>query len=394
MTSGIGAVGRLAEFFTLQRAGGVSARLSETDRRKIADALALGRQKADAADSLWANGHSAEALRLGVESLDATVGALEPYALAMKLAPLGPPPMPTVVAAEKEGPGPGSEPTSGVGSESTEGEPGSAGEPAASDLHAAREPAAAAVEATRDAAGTGDAAPGSDERAIRAAALRDRGAGAEEIGRHEATLDAARALALPRFDADVTPAQMELYQQIVHARHAIDRRLATAAYVRRELAMTRAARIGTALLVVAGVVGATHFATRRPEYTVHASEVWADFPAHDEQKAVDDRTDTWWLLPDGHTGWLEVRFTEPRDIHHVRLMNTVNAPHMDRGTHEYRVELYANGRLARTIDGSFEYTTSPDWVTHDAQVEDVQRIRFVVESHHRTSAGLTELDWD
>ena len=357
--------GELVEFFTLRHASALSARLNDATRTEISNALALGRQKSDAAETLWSNGHSAEGLRLAMVSLEATLAAAPAYARALRLVPDAvPAAVPTAVSAEVR-----------------ESEPGS-------DTVTPDE--AAAGEAPADA----PAPPLADEQTTRAAALRDRGATAQEIARIEDALRAARNVELPALDAEIAPAHTSLYETVMDARRVADRRFAVAAQTTRQVAITRVSRIVTAIVTTVAVLGGTYFATRQPEYSVAASSVWASSADFQPERAVDGRENTWWLLPDGEQGWLEVRFTAPRRIEHVRLTNTTNGGHMDRGTHEYRVEIYSGGRVARTLEGSFDFVPSPTPVSHDVGLDDVQRIRFVVLSHHRSSAGLTELAWD
>ncbi|AKF05894.1 hypothetical protein [Sandaracinus amylolyticus] len=366
----------LIEYFTLRRDGELVARVDERARRAIADALALGRQRSDAADTLWANGHTAEGLRLAGSALDATLTAAPTLARSLQLdAAVAPAPPVTEAAAE--------DPTSAADAElevDAEAEVDAAAEV---DAEAAPAAPVARVEA-----------PVVDERALRATVLRARGASDKEIETIEAARAAFHAASLPLLDAEISPAHGDLYQQVTHARHTADRRLASAALDRRALVFTRVARTASAVLLAVGALTATYFLTRKPEYTVHASAVWADAPAYDQDKAVDGRTDTWWLVPDGQPGWLEVRFSSPHHIERVRMLNTSNAPHHDRGTNQYRLELYGeDGQVLRSIDGDIPFRPDPQWVEQQVDLDGVMRIRFVVVSHHRTSAGLSELEW-
>jgi hypothetical protein len=342
----------IIEYFTLQRARTVHAKLNEPARQQLARNIALGRQRSDAADTLWANGHSVEGLRLATAALQAGLDAMSTYAEGMKLAVAIAPAPVTLSSDETDGDVPNPE--------------------NADDLL--------------------DSGP--SEQETRALVLRDRHASARDIESIEQAITSMRGLSLPEFDTDVTPTQSAIYQQTMHAHRAVDRLLGSAHWSSREIKVTRASRVIGSLILTIAVVATVYLVTRKPEYTVHASAVWANVADHDQDKALDDRTDTWWLLPDGQPGWLEVRFTSPRHIEHVRLLNTTNAPHQDRGTNEYRIEFYSNGRIVHTVDDTFAFTPNPDWVAHSVRLDDIERIRFVVESHHRQSAGLTELDWD
>jgi hypothetical protein len=341
-------LGALVEYFTLKRALEVHGALDAAARKRIADALAIGRQKADAAEALWSNGHAAEALRLAVAALEATVAALPAYAEGMKLGPR------PVAEGDSERP---AEAKADVG----EGEPDEMG----------------------------------DEAALRRAALHARGLDPRRIATVEAALEAAGKCALPTLDAEVSPSHAELFQQVVAARHLVERVLRTAGMDRKELRFARAVRITTAGIVGVLAVAAVWFATWTPPgVRAEASAVWANAPAFGAETVIDGRPDTYWLLPDGQPGWVEARISPPRRIEHVRVLNSHNPPHEDRATRDYRIELYSGSELVRTIEGSFEFSTSPQPVEHAVGADGIDRIRFVVLSHHRIGGGLAELSWD
>jgi hypothetical protein len=66
----------ITEYFLLRDALLLAAKVPAEERAETASLLALGRQRAEAAEALWANGHSAEALRLAVDALARTIEAL------------------------------------------------------------------------------------------------------------------------------------------------------------------------------------------------------------------------------------------------------------------------------------------------------------------------------
>jgi len=74
----------IAEFFWLSAARATTERLSEADRGQLRRGLAIGRQRAEAAEALWSNGHSAEGLRLAREAFEATLSTIEPYGDAVQ----------------------------------------------------------------------------------------------------------------------------------------------------------------------------------------------------------------------------------------------------------------------------------------------------------------------
>ena len=109
---------------------------------------------------------------------------------------------------------------------------------------------------------------------------------------------------------------------------------------------------------------------------------------------MDGRVETSWLAADGEEGFVEIVFRAPRRIESIRLLNTSNAPHHDRATRDYHVELWGpDDAMVRQVRGSMPFKDTPEWIEHAVGVEGVQRIRFVVENHHRLGSGLSELAW-
>src|SRR5438445_11786962 len=66
----------ITEYFLLSESRAAAERTADR-RRLVRDALRLARQKGEAADVLWANGHRAEGLRLVIESLQPALQAAQ-----------------------------------------------------------------------------------------------------------------------------------------------------------------------------------------------------------------------------------------------------------------------------------------------------------------------------
>ena len=369
--------GRIGEYFTLSAARAAQSKLGEPARKAMDQALGLGRQRADAAESLWSNGHTAEALRLAVRALEDSLAAAPEYARAMGLgaapAPAAGVPAP---ASAAEPPAPGVAPSDSAPSDSAPSEPAALAEtPAAS---------AKTVEA-----------PTTDDSDGWSAALRARGVSSAQLEKVRAALKASSATALPLLDAEVSAAHADLFQQVLDARHLVDRSFGVVALPPRDLGWMRWSRIGTTSFIGALLLAGLYYGLRTPEGVfADASDVWAQSPMFAAENVLDGNDDSYWLLPDGATGWVEARISPPVDVSRVRLLNTHNPPHNDRATRDYAVEIYAGGELAQTIEGTFEFSTSPAFVTHDVTAGHVDRIRFVARSHHHVGAGLAELQWE
>jgi hypothetical protein len=356
---------RLTELFTLSRALEIEAKLGADVRARIARALSLGEQKADAADSLWENGHSAEALRLAIAAVDATLEAVPIYAAAIGLEGAG----------ESAGAGKGE--SAGAG----EGESAGAGESASSPPARGR--------------GQGRAAPSA--QALIAPTLRSRGVSPREIAAIEAALEAARSAPLPGHESEITAAHTTLWRRTTAAQHALGRALGQASRSRLELLRKRVGRISGAVLGVAAVITVLVLVLRRPEGVfIEASGIWAGAASYAPELAIDGRDDTLWLAPDGVAATLDVTISPPRRVQQLRLVNGTSPPLNDRGTRDYRVELFVDGRIARVLEGRLDHpdvgresTARP--TVHELGLDRVERIRFVALTHYRIGAGLAEL---
>lgn len=355
----------VVEYFTLRRARQLRDRMPAPARKSMSEALQLGRQKSDAADALWGNGHTADGLRLAAEALDATVAALEAMENGKAKSPV----------------------------HEARAQPSDAGTPAVVDSAGgdARTLARAKPSALGDASGAAALAAAMESRA---AMLRAQGARAAEIDLLERVIRERAETALPVYDDEVSSSNAALFERLVRARALVDRWLGVLVLEPRDLWTTRSLRIGT-VAVLLGAAAAWYLVRQPADHSVEASGTWGDAPAFAPDKAIDGRTDTSWIAPDRQVAWLQVSFFSPRRIERLRLLNASNPPHHDRGTNRYRIEIYGeDGRVLRSIDGEMPYRSTPSWVEHAVGLDRVTRVRFTASSYHRNSAGLSELVWD
>lgn len=419
-------IGSIREYFLLSEARATAKIVPEDARVALDRQLAVGRQRSEAADALWSNGHVAEGLRLAAEAFEATVASVAPFADA--IAPPGREPT-RAEPAEAEAPAsadaqaeePAGDEGEAEASASAEGDakdgedaepPQDAGAPEAEaseadDAAKSEEPAGGDGEAEGAGGRTSEPEAAREERAPEpaslggdagepawAAVLRRRGL---SEGKTREVLEAARqrsAKALPVLDDQVTAADGELFQQLVTARRHVDRVLAPASMTPGQLAWTRVSRIGFATVLGLAVAFGVYFLLRTPAgVQATASGQWsAEFTP---QHVIDGDEATEWILPDRQPGWVDLRITPPQHIETLRLKNSHNRHYNDRATNEYTVEIYSNGQVVRTIEGSWQgINPRPPWTEHAVGVDDVERIRFNVRSWHRNGGGLAEIDWD
>lgn len=314
---------RIVEYFTFNETRRAQAKLGETRRAKVSRAIELGRQRAEAAETLWSNGHAAEGLQLSKLAFEATTGAV------------------TSLRDDEELP-------------------------------------------------EGETRPSTREAVV--AFMKQNGAREAGIRTVERAFDLAEKGNLPELDVEVGSVHAESHQQFLNGRHQIDRLFGAVASPARDLRVSSVSRIATVGLGGALLVGGLVVALRRPSIDVaEASSTWQDSPQFQPANAIDDNPGTWWILPDGQAGWIERRLGSARHIDRVRVLNSANPPWNDRQTNEYRIEIYSGSNLLQAIDGSFAESNSPQPVTHEASHDNVDRVRFVVRSHHRSSGGLSEL---
>ncbi len=347
-------VERLAEPVTLANAQRTAESTPETARKQLAVDLSLGRQKADAAEALFDNGHPSEAIKLARESLEHTLRAVE------ALAP------PTALVPESvAGSVPGTEP--------------------------APEPETATAAETASVAATASATEPPSEPVWRRT-LVARGLSATTLASVQVVVDAMRGSAAPRLDEDVKPEDATAFHRVLAARVAVDRAVHAAALTPAQVRAQRRNRVATLVLLAAALVVGAYFLLRTPSGTfASASEHFGDMEQYAPDHIIDGRPDTEWLLPDRANGWVEVQVGPPRRVTAVTLLNSHNPPHNDRATRDYTLEVWAHGELARTLDGTFPFSPSPEPVRLEVGVDDVERVRLVVRSTHNLGGGLAEL---
>lgn len=380
--SGASPLDRLVEFYTLRRARSAQEKLGST-RAELEGIVELGRQRASAAEALFSVGHTVEALRLGLEALDATRDAAERYATAMA-APSAPKPA--------KAPEPPPEKTDDAGKEtSADAEPDADAKAEKPDEKSADEKPADEP-ADEKLAETGEPAPSRPKATWRDAAV---GAlvPAAAIEATERALSEAEKLAVPKLEAEVTPAHATLFREIMRARVVLASVVAPATQSRAEIGFTRFWRPFVTAVLVLGALYGLLTSMRPVEGTfVRASGIWAESPDFQPTNTIDGNDDSMWLLPYGD-GWLEVRFVPTRRIDHISLVNAGSARVLDRSTQDYTLEIWAHGEIARSIDGTFPEELNGH-MEHDIGVDAVERIRFVARTTNRTSSGLSEIRWE
>jgi len=349
---------RISEVFTFARAKKDALSAPEATRVLLAAGLTLGRQKQDAAEALFDNGHPAEAILLSREAFARTLDALQ-----LLRAPS---------AIENE-------PTQDI-----EAEPKTEADDAG--VESAETTAEAPVASTEQTTPS----PKPSWREV----LQTRDVDAATIDAIGAVMTANEKTP-PTLDAQVTPDHAALFHRTLAARHAMERAVSGVARAPSEVRRSQVVRLTTLGLVGLGLMTGAFFALRSPTGTfASASEQFGGGDEHYQASNVlDGRPDTEWLLPDHTTGWVELAVSPPQRVERVSILNAHNAPMNDRGTLGYALEIYAHGELVQTTDANFTFSESPEAVIHDVGEDNVERIRVVVRSSHNYGGGLAEVSF-
>lgn len=201
-------------------------------------------------------------------------------------------------------------------------------------------------------------------------------------------------MALPPREDDVGLRHARVLEAMLAQQRALVGAVAPSTWDAAQIRAVSILRTGMlAVLVVAGLGVAWRLAFP-PPWAVQASEtIDVKNPKYAAVNVVDGRTATEWILPDARPGWVELKTKRPRRVQGVRLLNSHNAPHNDRATREFRVELYAGSALVAARDGVFtELAVLPEWMNVDVSGADVDRVRVAVRSWHKTGGGLAEIE--
>ncbi|MAT25240.1 MAG: hypothetical protein CMN29_09815 [Sandaracinus sp.] len=389
-------VARVREYYLLSDAAEDARRRPAAERDAVAAALALGRQRADAAEALWSNGHAAEGLRLAVDALEQTLDAASVLAAD---APVSPAP-----ADPPRATGGDAEPDREDDADPPESDPAGAEERDAAEKDAAEESGDAEGGAEKSAAAESPGDQSAEDtaedtappptgawRALLAARLSE-----ERFERLVTALRAAHP-PLPALDASVSATHAELYKDLARARVDVDRAVAPAALTPGQIRVRRFSRWAVTALALVLVAVGLYFTLRTPDRVyASASAFYRNDRQFEPENAFDDDPRTEWLLNDRQTGWIEGRLSPPRDLSAIRLLNGHNRHYNDRAVRGYKLEVFdASGEKVHEEEGEFEQLEpSPQWVEHPVDLNDVERIRVTVTSSHRLGGALSEIGWD
>ncbi len=110
-----------------------------------------------------------------------------------------------------------------------------------------------------------------------------------------------------------------------------------------------------------------------------------------------DGGNTYWLLADHQTGWVQIDLQERYTIVKLRWLNTHNGNCGDRATTKYRIVLSQTGDFSGeeilVDNGNMSYTTSPQYQELPLSTPVIaQYVRFYVDDYYNWGGGLNELE--
>jgi hypothetical protein len=223
---------------------------------------------------------------------------------------------------------------------------------------------------------------------------------------HAAWVTRARALAedakkkidgakLPALEADVAPADEELFRACIDALAAIEETAGVSLAAPVELRRIRNVRIAGASAFAIVAVGLLAYALHKPPFS-HATasaQLSGDYGA---DKAIDGDPSTWWLLPErgGGQGWIDLTLTSPRSVRALHLV-AANPPWNDRVVKEAHIDAMLGGAIVKSADVTFPDAQGkePNWtdVTLDAPKSDNIRLS-IKSSYHQNPGGFAEVE--
>jgi hypothetical protein len=211
----------------------------------------------------------------------------------------------------------------------------------------------------------------------------------EELWANGATGEALRAAesALGDFAPEGSPRDRYNALRAELERRIAERRQPTVAEVRK----TRRARLTIATVLVLSMVSlAILEATRKPKPPVATASASWDV-RYPPENAVDGSDATDWVLPDKTLGWLDLALKKPRKVTRIAVTNTRNPPWYDRGTKEFRVEIFLGDKLIAARDLRFETASLTPQTLHVDVGATIDRVRLTVVSYHLSGGGFSEV---
>jgi hypothetical protein len=194
----------------------------------------------------------------------------------------------------------------------------------------------------------------------------------------------------PTWNGELRPENRRYFRQATRVAESVLERLSPLVSAPRKIVVARWVRVAGAIAVVAAALFT--FVSLWTAVDVRPSASFSEV-LHGPKNLIDGNPKTEWLLPNNITGWVEVSF-RPRKLTKVAVMNARNLPYNERGTQDFRIELYRDKKQVFTSKQKFpKFDEKEAWITVPVPGLSVDTIKLVIESHHKVGGGFAELSW-
>jgi hypothetical protein len=195
----------------------------------------------------------------------------------------------------------------------------------------------------------------------------------------------------PELEAELQPSHDGTFQLVVDSLLAVEDLVRPEVLSIAQINRLRRQRAVLALLVAAGIVLVLALAPRAPAFS-HA-EASTTQGEHVASRAIDGDTKTWWVLPPGQQGWIDLTLTKPRAVHRLRIIGG-NPPWHDDLTKEAHIEAFLGADVVKATDVTFRTppTSEPDWTDVTLDAPKCDRIRISLRSEWKGAGTIGEVE--
>ncbi|MBX3275030.1 MAG: hypothetical protein KF729_32495 [Sandaracinaceae bacterium] len=217
---------------------------------------------------------------------------------------------------------------------------------------------------------------------------------------------AAACLPAPRSDDELADHHAELYAERLACAGRLAGALEHRTWAPDAIARARWVRwavgLGVAALFAAFALYQIRFEPPRPQAEASAYRTVDVVQTWPPENAVDRDEMSYWHLPPGETGWLELTLSPPRDVSALRVMNAHDLHADDQNRYDRRrfdhasraivVRAYAGGREVAATEYELTRLRALDRDTIPLEARGVERIRIEVTSFWGAGGGLAEVE--
>ncbi|MGE0791369.1 MAG: discoidin domain-containing protein [Sandaracinaceae bacterium] len=237
------------------------------------------------------------------------------------------------------------------------------------------------------------------------AALEKCGLSARERGELEAAAHGLDGASRDAIAIDVT-ASGARFDARMRAGELLARRLRPCLMTADERATTSRRRIAVLGGLTAALAACAMYVQLTRPPTIHATaSAYKSGEGHltyPPENAIDGQEMSYWLLPPGETGWIELSLDAPRSIEALRILNghdyhlrdraRFRRPENRQAANAIHVVAYAGSHVVAEADAELSPMSDWDRETIPLVASNVDRIRIEVRSFHGDGGGFAEVE--